>query len=405
MSKKRINHDAYRISADRWGAAKKLFPAMAIIGLGLSAVGFVMDKQQFFYSYFVAYIFVLTIVLGSLFFVMLQHVTRAGWSVAVRRFAEMIAGTVPFMAILFIPIVFGLGELFHWTHSDAVAHDALLQHKQGYLNVTFFLIRAAVYFLAWTLLARYFLGRSLTQDTNKDPNITVQMQRRAAPGIILFAFTFTFMTYDWLMSMDPHWYSTIFGVYCFAGSAVAAFSFLILTGSAIRRSDCLIHSVRVDHFQDLGRLTFAFSVFWAYIAFSQFFLIWYGNMPEETIWYVHRIEGSWKLGSLFLAVGHFLVPFALLMSRWVKRRPALLTGIAVWMLIIHYWDIYWLVMPNLAHHGIHFHWLDVACLVGVMGAFLTFFVRRLIGHALVPVGDPRLPESWLWSTCIDEPEP
>ena len=154
-----------------------------------------------------------------------------------------------------------------------------------------------------------------------------------------------------------------------------------------------MHTVRADHFQDLGRWMFAFSVFWTYIAFSQFFLIWYGNIPEETIWYVHRIEGSWKMASLFLAVGHFLVPFALLMSRWIKRKPALVTAIAVWMLIMHYWDIYWMVMPNLHHEGVHLSWIDFACLAGVMGVFLTLFTRKLLGHALVPVGDPRLPES------------
>ena len=201
------------------------------------------------------------------------------------------------------------------------------------------------------------------------------------------------MAFDWLMSMDPHWYSTIFGVYCFTGTVVASFAFLIITSTLLRRGGCLLHTIRVDHYHDLGRLMFAFSVFWAYIAFSQFFLIWYGNMPEETIWYVHRIEGTWKTGTLVLAVGHFLVPFALLMSRWVKRKPALLTTIAVWMLLIHYWDIYWMVMPNLHHLGVQFHWLDLACLMGVMGVFLTLFVRRLIGHALVPVGDPRLAES------------
>ena len=335
----------------------------------------------------------LTIALGSLFFVMLQHVTRAGWSVAVRRLAEVAAGTLPVFAILFVPILLGMGDLFHWTDREAVEHDALLQHKEGYLNIPFFLARIAFYFLVWTLLSRYFLRRSLTQDTTKDPMITIQLQRRAAPGIILWAFTLTFMAFDLLMSLDPHWYSTIFGVYNFAGTMAAAFAFLAVTSMTLRRSGCLANTVRVDHYQDLGRFMFAFSVFWAYISFSQFFLIWYGNMPEETIFYVHRIEGSWMTLSLVLAAGHFAVPFVLLMSRWTKRRPWFVTLMAVWILFVHYLDIYWMVMPNLHHEGVQFHWLDLACLLGVGGVFLTVFTRKLIGHALVPVGDPRLSES------------
>jgi hypothetical protein len=381
------------VPAENWGGAKMLFLGMAVLGLILSGVGFAVDAHQFFHSYLTAYLYVLTIALGCLFFVMLQHLTRSGWSVAVRRLAEVGAWTLPFFAILFIPILFGMGDLFHWSEEGAAEHDHLIQHKQGYLNLTFFLIRAAFYFLAWTLLARYFMRRSINQDTTKDPLITVQMQRRAAPGIILFGFTLTFMAFDWLMSMDPHWFSTIFGVYTFAGTAVGSFAFLAVVSMTLRRGGCLVHTVRNDHYQDLGRWMFAFSVFWAYIAFSQFFLIWYGNIPEETIWYVHRIEGNWKMGSLFLVVGHFLVPFVLLMSRWIKRKPGFVTAIAVWMLIILYWHIYWRVMPNLHHHGIHFHWIDLACLVGVGGVFLTLYTRKLIGHALVPVGDPRLPES------------
>jgi hypothetical protein len=384
--------DVFRVPVESWASTKTFFAGLAVVGIALSAVGFFVDRAQFFHSYLTAFVFVLTIALGCLFFVMLQHVTRAGWSVAVRRMAEVSASTVPFFVILFIPVLFGLGELFHWTHSGAVEHDALLQHKSGYLNVIFFLIRAAFYFLVWALLARYFLGRSLAQDTTKDPMITVQMQRRAAPGIILFAFTLSFMAFDWLMSMDPHWYSTIFGVYTFAGTATASFAFLAIASMSLRRGGCLVNTVRVDHYQDLGRLMFAFSVFWAYISFSQFFLIWYGNIPEETIFYVHRIEGSWKTLSYFLAIGHFAVPFVLLMSRWTKRKPSFVTAMATWMLVIHYLDIYWLVMPNFHHEGVQFHWLDLACLAGVLGVFLTVFTRKLVGHALVPVGDPRLPE-------------
>ena len=385
--------DLLRAPDDQWRGFKLFAIVLAAAGVVLSAVGFAVDRAQFFHSYLTAFVFVLTVVLGCLFFVMLQHITRAGWSVSVRRMAEIAAWTFPVMFVLFLPVLAGLGDLFHWTHQEAVEHDPLLQGKAGYLNLTFFLIRAALYFAIWTLLGRYFLRRSLIQDTNREPKLTVEMQRRAAPGIILFALSLSFMAFDWIMSMDPHWYSTIFGVYVFAGTAVAGFAFITLTGMTLRRAGYLAHTMRVDHYQDLGRFLFAFSVFWAYIAFSQFFLIWYGNIPEETIFFVHRSEGTWKAASLVLAVGHFVIPFVLLMSRWVKRRPALVTALAGWMLVIHYWDLYWLIMPNLHHEGVHFHWIDLACLAAVAGVFLTVYVRKLNGHALVPVGDPRLTES------------
>lgn len=393
MNQRISGQDVFRLPAESWGKGKMLFAGLAVVGLVGSAIGFVVDRPQFYHSYLTGYVFVLTIALGALFFVMLQHVTRAGWSVAVRRLAEVAAWTLPLFAVLFIPILAGMGELFHWTHQDAVAEDALLQHKQGYLNVPFFVVRIAFYFLVWTLLSRHFLRRSLAQDTTRDPMITVRLQRRAAPGIILWALTLTFMAFDLLMSLDPHWYSTIFGVYNFSGTTVAAFAFLAVTAMILRRNGCLSNTVRVDHYQDLGRFMFAFSVFWAYISFSQFFLIWYGNLPEETIYYAHRIEGSWMIFSFFLAAGHFAVPFVLLMSRWTKRKPWFVTMMGAWILFIHYVDIYWMVMPNLHHEGVQFHWLDLACVVGVAGVFLTVFTRKLIGHALVPVGDPRLTES------------
>lgn len=370
-----------------------IYAVLGVLGLVASAVGYATEREQFFHSYLTAYVFGLTVCLGCLFFVMLQHLTRAGWSVAVRRVAEAAASLVPLFIVLFIPVLLGRGELFHWTHHDAVEHDHLLQHKHGYLNLTFFLIRAAVYLVVWMVLARYFYSRSVAQDESGDPMITVRMQRWAAPGMILFAFTLTFMGFDWLMSMDPHWYSTIFGVYVFSGSSLVGYAFLTLAMTGLRWNGFLRQAVRVDHYQDMGRLMFAFAVFWAYIAFSQYFLIWYGNIPEETVWYVHRMEGSWKTLSYFLAVGHFAVPFVLLMSRWTKRRPWFVTALAAWMLFVHYIDLYWIIMPNFRHEGVAGHWLDLTCLVGVWGVFIALLLHRLAGKALIPVGDPRLRES------------
>lgn len=392
MERTSHSQDILRLTGGQLTRAKTFFQGLAALGVVASLLGMLVDREQFAFSWLTAFLFGLTVALGCLFFVMIQHLARAGWSVAIRRLAEVAAGTVPLFVVLFLPLLRGLGDLYPWT-TAAMAGDHLVQHKEGFLNVPFFLVRAAVYLGVWILLARFFLNTSLGQDTSRDPALTVKMQRRAAPGMILFAFSLTFMAFDWLMSMDPHWYSTIFGVYIFAGSAVAGFAFLAAAGMGLRGTGQLRNTIRVDHYQDLGRLLFAFSVFWAYIAFSQFFLIWYGNIPEETQWYVHRSTGSWKAASLLLAVGHFAVPFVLLMSRWTKRRPAFVTALAGWMLLIHYGDVYWMVMPNLHHEGIRLHWLDAAALAAVIGLFATVFLRNLERHALVPVGDPRLSES------------
>jgi hypothetical protein len=375
------------------GRARLRFALVGGMGLILSAVGYSRDAAQFFHSWLVAFVFVLTIALGALFFVMVQHLSRAGWSVVVRRITEAAGSTLPLFVLLFVPVALGIPELFHWSHADAVEHDALLRHKQAFLNVPFFLVRAAVYFLVWIALGLYFFRRSVAQDKSRDPAVTVTLQRRAAPGMILFAVTLTLMAFDWVMSLDPHWYSTIFGVYIFAGAAAAMYSFVTLSTAALRRAGYMQRLVRVDHFQDLGRWIFALSVFWAYIAFSQFMLIWYGNIPEETVFFVRRAHGSWVTASIVLGVGHFLVPFALLMSRWTKRRPGIVTALAAWVLLMHYVDLHWLVMPNLHPEGFSFHWLDATTLLATGGLFLAAFAHQLGGKAVIPLGDPRLPES------------
>jgi hypothetical protein len=211
--------------------------------------------------------------------------------------------------------------------------------------------------------------------------------------MILFAVTLTLMAFDWVMSLDPHWYSTIFGVYIFSGASVGTFAFVTLAVSVLRRAGYMERLVRVDHYQDLGRWIFAFSIFWAYIAFSQFMLIWYGNIPEETVYYTDRSRGSWLAASIFLGIGHFVVPFAMLMPRWTKRRPPIVTALAAWVLFMHYVDLHWLVMPNLHESGFTVHWLDATTLLAVAGLFLALFVHRLGGRSVIPVGDPRLPES------------
>lgn len=382
-----------------WRRLPAIGLVMAAVGLGGSlAMGLASPaaRPQLWHSWLVASLFVLSVALGGLFFVLLHHATQAGWSVVVRRIAENAMATLPFLALLFAPLLLGMGELFPWSHAGAVAADPLLTHKRPYLNVPFFVLRTAAYFAVWSLLAIWFGRMSRLQDRTGEHEITRRMRRASAPGLILFALTLTFASFDWLMSLDPHWYSTIFGVYFFSGSMVAIFAFMSLVAIAERRAGLLVDIISPEHMHDLGKLLFAFVVFWAYIGFSQFFLIWYGNIPEETVFFAMRLNGSWRAASILLAVGHFVVPFFFLLPRAIKRSTTALALAAWWLLLMHLLDLHWLVMPNLHPAGLAPSLLDGAALIGSLGAFLAAFGWSLRRQALVPLRDPRLPESLLF---------
>lgn len=364
-----------------------------IAGLVASALLGWGHGQEFFSSYLVSFLFWLSLALGALIFVLIQFATRAGWSVVVRRLAEHAMGTLPLFALLFIPLAFGVHDLFHWSHADAVAQDPLLQHKAPYLNSGFFYLRAAVYLVAWAAMGWWFRKQSLAQDESKDPAVTRRLQSVSAPAILVYALTVTFASFDWIMSLDPHWYSTVFGVYFFAGCFLGIHALLALLCLGLQKRRLLPGVVTFEHYHDLGKMLFAFVVFWAYIAFSQFMLIWYGNIPEETVWYAHRLHEGWYGVTVALAVGHFVLPFFVLLLRDVKRRRLSLSLAALWLLAVHYLDLFWLVMPNFQHDGPHLGLLDVATFVGIGGLFLAALGALMAKKALVPVGDPRLSES------------
>ncbi len=373
---------------------------LAALGLGGSlalGLGSPEARAQLWHSWLVGSLFVLSVALGGLFFVLLQHATQAGWSVVVRRLAENAMATLPYLALLFAPLLLlGMGDLFHWSHADAVASDPLLAHKRAYLNVPFFVLRTLVYFAVWSGLAIRFGRLSRLQDSTGDHEITRRLRRASAPGLLLFALTVTFASFDWLMSLDPHWYSTIFGVYFFSGAMVAIFAFLALVTIAARRAGLLVEVISTEHLHDLGKLLFAFVAFWAYIGFSQFFLIWYSNLPEETVFFAVRLNGSWRAATLLLALGHFVVPFFFLLPRTIKRNTAALAAAAGWLLFMHLLDLHWLVMPNLHPEGMGLSLLDGTTLIGSVGVFIAAFGWSLRRQALVPLGDPRLPESLLF---------
>ncbi len=365
-----------------WAGAVGLAALAASFGLGLG------DGRQLFHSYLVAWLFGLSLALGGLFFVLLQLVTRAGWSVAVRRLAEHTAGTLGLFLVLFVPLALSLGELYPWAGPEA----GVEVHGQ-HLRPDLFLARSLAYLASWALIAGWVRRRSLAQDESRDPAVTRRLQSLAAPALVWFGFTLTFAAFDWVLSLDPHWHSTIFGVYFFSGTAMVGLAVLVLLVLGLGRAGLLAGVVTAEHRHDLGKLLFAFLVFWAYIAFSQYMLIWYANLPEETAWYAHRLAPGWKGVSVGLAVGHFVLPFFFLLPREAKRRPATLGAAAAWLLAMHYLDLYWLVMPGLHRQGVQPHLLDLLTLVAVLGLFLAAWGLLARRRPLVPVGDPRLAES------------
>jgi hypothetical protein len=376
-----------------WGRLPALGAGLGLAGIVVSALLGARDPGQFYFSWLVAFLFWLSIALGALFFVLTHFVTKASWSVVLRRQAENVMGTLPVFALLFVPIVLGMHDLYHWTHADAVAHDPLLAGKSAYLNTGFFLARAAACLAVWALLASWFARRSVDQDRTGDVPTTLGLIRYSAPALFAFALTVTVASIDWMMSLDPHWYSTMFGVYYFAGCLVGFFAFMNLLAAAMQRAGLFRGTLTTEHFHDLGKLLFGFTVFWAYIAFSQYFLIWYGNIPEETVFYARRMQGSWETLSAMLAWGHFGVPFLFLMSRHAKRRTATLVAGSVWVLVMHLIDLYWIVMPVHRPAGAAPGLVDLAALVAVGGVFLAALGWLLRRRALIPVRDPRLAES------------
>jgi hypothetical protein len=400
---------------------------LVLLGLGVVLIGaaWATGGAHFYASYLVGYMGVLGICLGALFFTMLQHITRAGWSISVRRLAENTMAALPWMLLLFVPIIVGFDHLYHhWAHTD-LSKDAVLEGKSGWLNKTFFFVRVAIYFAIWIGLATFFRRASLKQDETGDPAISLRLSRVAAPGLLLFALSTTFAAFDWIMSLDPHWFSTIFGVTYFAGAFMAFLAFTILIAKWLGRKGYLREAITVEHYHDLGKLLFGFMVFWTYTNFSQYMLIWYANLPEETRWFADRAEGGWGAVGTILVFGHFFIPFAFLMSRHVKRNSVALSVGAIFLLVIHCFDMQFLILPSVAGHGhdaahggghdqgiaaaidsglarfphdlsayLHgLHWADFGCFFGLVALVAGFTLLNVRRANLLPVRDPRLAES------------
>ena len=376
-----------------WNRIPMIGAICAVLGIVACAILGPANPKQFFFSWLVSFLFFLSLALGALFFVLIQYAAQGGWGVVLRRIGETVFATIPVIAVLFLPVLLGLHDLFEWSHAEAVANDALLRWKEPYLNVPFFLVRALLYFGVWSFIAVTYYRGSSGQDTTGDPGVSARLRRFAGPAIIVLALTQTFASVDWIMSLTPHWYSTMFGVYFFAGSFVGFIALLSVAAAAMRRAGLVDTVISVEHLHDVGKLLFGFTVFWAYIAFSQFFLVWYANLPEETTWYQARMQGSWMTVTVFLMVGHFAAPFFYLMGRAVKRRDVTLAVGGAWLLAMHFVDLYWQIMPTLHPEGIRPSMLDVAAFLAIGGCFVAAAGWLMRRQALVPLRDPRIAES------------
>ena len=387
----------------RYSSNKRSWWIPVVAGVALllvSAVGWTMSPTQFYFSYLVGWTFCLSLSLGALFFVLIQHLTKARWSVAVRRIAETLLWGFPLIALLSVPIVIGMHDLYHWAHHDLIepgnpAFDPIIAGKSAYLNIPFFVARLVFYFTMWTVISYRLYKLSILQDVHPDPAIPARQRKVSGWGLPVVGITTAFASYDLLLSLDPHWFSTIFGIYFFSGAFLTVHALIALLGMFLQKKNVSFQGVlTTEHYHDLGKMLFGFTVFWAYIAYSQYMLYWYGNIPEETIWYRHRLSHGWEIHSAILLITHFIIPFVVLLPRFTKRLLPLLAFMCGWFFVVHWFDLHWLSMPALHTEHAGVHWLDISCWLGLFALFVGTILFRVQRHAMVPQHDPYLKDSF-----------
>ncbi len=367
---------------------------LAALGVATMIAAFFVDRERAWHSYLVSFFYFTTLAMGGLFFAAIQHATSAGWSVNVRRVAESLTAFLPLIFVLGLPIVFLANQnLYLWLDSAAVAKDAILSGKAAYLNKSFFIVRFVLFAGLWMFFAKKIVGFSLKQDEDGSETWTAKALKWSVAYLLVFALSFSLFSVDLLMSLQPHWFSTIFGVYCFAGMFQSTMALMCLICLFIIKNGWSNGLITMEHVHDLAKFTKAFTVFWAYIAFSQFMLIWYANLPEETIFYLERANGSWLYMSVGLLVFRFVVPFLALLPRWAKRTPGHLAAVCVLILVMQYVDLFWLVYPNYTTEHVAFSWMEIGVFLGFAGAFGLAVTGFLSRYNLTPLKDPRKHES------------
>jgi hypothetical protein len=384
--------DAIRPVDAAWVHVQRGTLFLGLAGLSLCALGALVSPQHFLRAYLVAYNYWLGIALGCLVLLMLQYLTGGDWGILLRRVLEAGTRTLMLLAPLFVPLLLGLHSLYEWSQPDALAAHPELEHKHLYLNVPFFLIRAFIYFAVWLVLT-YFLNRwSDEQDHAGVSEDARRLRVLSGPGLVLYGLTITFASIDWVMSLEPHWYSTIYPVMFAVGQALQGMAFALAVFLLLARRQPLAGLVHPEQLRDLGNLLLTFVMVWGYMSFSQFLLIWVGNLPEEIPWYLRRTRGGWEWVALLLIIFQLGLPFFLLLSRSVKQTPHRLARVALLVLAFRFLDLVWWIEPAFLE-GVSFYWvLDLAALVGIGGIWVSWFVRELGRRPLLPLHTPLLTE-------------
>lgn len=411
----KIDQETVQLPASWKGKAPLLIVAAVIllaVGAGLCFVGGLpsgddgkLSLKYLTHSYLANFMFLFSFSIGALFFVLIQFLTRAGWSTSIRRVAEIVMAVLPWSAILFLPILlllfFGDSSLYDWNKPAAEIDNSLILAKKGYFATGFFTFRSLVYIGLLSLMAVWFFSKSRAQDETGDVELSLDRQKWSGPMLFAFSLVVSFIAFDWVMSIDADWYSTIFGVYFFSASMMATFALLVIINMLLQRSGKLKGLVNIEHYHDMGKFMFGFVMFWAYIAFSQLILIWYANIPEETVWYKVRLSDGWQYFSYGLIFIHFVLPFLGLMSRHVRRHKTALFFWACWLVFVHWVDMTYLIMPNVPG-GLPIVPL-LGHLLGGIGMFallFAFFIVRASGVPLVATRDPRLPEALTYANPL-----
>lgn len=363
--------------------------AGGVVLLGASVAGAFFSSGDFFRGYLIGYLYLIALTLGSMALLMLQYLTGGAWGIMTRRTLEAATRTMPLVAILFVPIGFGLANLYDWARPDAVRGDELLQHRAGYMNPAFFLARAAIYLAIWITLA-WFLNRWSVEQDRDAGNETGRLAKLSAGGLILYGFSISFASVDWAESLQTKWASDMWGFMFIGAQALAALAFTIVVLAFLARREPMSHALKPDHFHDLGKMLFATLMLWAYFAFCQYLIVWSENLVSEIPYYLWRTGTSWGWFGVALIVLQFLIPALLLLSRGLKRIPVLLAGVAVFILIMHYMDLIWIVLPPYYRGGLRIQWMEVAAPLGLGGVWLWAYLRELPRYPLLPVDAPEL---------------
>lgn len=371
------------------GLIRKRGRNAGIVFAGLAIIGAFINPGAFFQAYLMGYLFWVSIALGSLVTLMIHHLTGGAWLHLVRRPMEAAVRTLPLLALLFVPIIVGMPYLYEWSIPEVVQEDAYLQFKAPYLNTPFFILRTVLYFLIWGGLGYLLTNWSRQQDASGDALLNKRMRVTSGIGVVLYAIATTFAAFDWMMSIDPHWFSSIYGPTFMVGHGLTALSFMLIVLVSLARYKPLAEVATEDRYHDLGKWLFALVVLWAYMMFSQFIIIWSGNLPEHIAWYLRRTGTDWKVLAMILTVFHFAVPFLILLSRTMKKKSGVLIKVAVGLLVLRFFDLFWLIAPELHHGEFTLHWLDLVVPVALGGFWLMVFARYLGERPLRALHDPR----------------